>query len=116
MKGVRTQEEKLDIIKHRRKNVASKADSAERKLSKMDAQHKNTPTQTELLTRLRDEIRELDSEIMTQEAKLGDMKRTATKSWMTLKFGGLQECCRKGLVRFDCIYAVHFSFPSLDYC
>ncbi|KAI0254499.1 hypothetical protein BJV78DRAFT_1184713 [Lactifluus subvellereus] len=98
MKAIRTQEEKLDTIKHRRKNVASKADSAERKLNKMDSTHKNTPVQSELLTRLRDEIRELDSEIMTEEAKLGDLKRTATKSWMTLKFGGLQEFSRKGLI------------------
>jgi hypothetical protein len=100
MKTIRTQEEKLDSIKHRRKNVAAKADSADRKLSRMDPQHKNASTQSELLTRLQEEIREFDSEIMTEEAKLGDLKRTATKSWMTLKFGGLQEFCRKGLVRF----------------
>jgi hypothetical protein len=116
MKAVRTQEEKLDEIKHRRKGVASKADSAERKLSKMDPQNKNTPTQSELLTRLRDEMRELDSQIMTEEARLCDLKRTATKSWMTLKFGGLQECCRKGLVRVDRIYAAFYSIATIDNC
>ena len=111
MKSIRTQEEKLDAIKHRRKNVASKADSAERKLNKMDSTNKNTSGQSELLTRLRDEIRELDSEIMTEEAKLGDLKRTATKSWMTLKFGGLQEFCRKGLVRLIA-HALSASHPQ----
>lgn len=106
MKTVRTQEEKLDTLKHRRKNVVSKADSAERKLSKMDSGHKNTPAQTELLMRLREEIRELDSEIMTEEAKLGDLKRTAAREWMTLKFGGLQECCRKGLVCISRLFSI----------
>lgn len=103
MKAVRTQEEKLDSLKHRRKGIVSKSDSAERKLSKLDPGHKNTPTQTELLMRLREEIRELDSEIMTEETKLGDLKRTAAKDWMSLKFGGLQECCRKGLVCALCL-------------
>jgi predicted RNase H-like nuclease (RuvC/YqgF family) len=106
MKSVRTQEEKLDILKHRRKGVVSKADSAERKLSKLDPGHKNTPAQTELLMRLREEIRELDSEIMTEETKLGDLKRTAAQDWMSLKFGGLQECCRKGLVSFSRLVSI----------
>ena len=106
MKSVRTQEEKLDILKHRRKGVVSKADSAERKLSKLDPSHKNAPAQTELLTRLREEIRELDSEIMTEETKLGDLKRTAAQDWMSLKFGGLQECCRKGLVCFSRLVSI----------
>jgi hypothetical protein len=100
MKAVRTQEENLDKLRQRRRSVASKADSAERKLNKMDPAHKDAPTQSNLLELLRDSIRELDSGIMTGEAKLGDLKRTATKAWMTLKFGGLEECCRKGLVRF----------------
>lgn len=99
MKAVRTQEESLDALKTRRKSVASKADSAERKLNRMDSGHKDTPAQSALLDRLQDTIRELDTEIMTGEAKLGDFKRTAANAWMTLKFGGLQECCRKGLVR-----------------
>jgi len=98
MKGVRTQEENLDQLRHRRKGVASKADAAERKLSKMDAGHKDRAAQSSSLEDLRNLIRELDSEIMTGEAKLGDSKRTATKIWMTIKFGGLQECCRKGIV------------------
>jgi SMC interacting uncharacterized protein involved in chromosome segregation len=109
MKVVRTQEENLDVVKNRRRAVASKADSAERKLNKMDSSHKDAPAQSALLERLRDEIRVYDSEIMSAEAKLGDLKRTTTRAWMALKFGGLQECCRKGLVRFDrrVLYALH---------
>ena len=98
MKAVRTHEEKLDQLRHRRKGVATKADAAERKLTKMDAGH-NRAAQSSLLEGLRNSIRELDSEIMTGEAKLGDLKRTLAQVWMTLKFGGLEECCRKGVVR-----------------
>ncbi len=99
MKTVRTQEENLDLLRNRRKGVASKADAAERKLTKMDAGHKDWAAQSALLEGLRDSMRELDSEIMTGEAKLGDSKRTLAQTWMTLKFGGLAECCRKGIVR-----------------
>jgi len=87
------------LLKHRRKSVASKADAAERKLTKMDAGHKDRASQSALLEGLRNSIRELDSEIMTGEARLGDSKRTLAQFWMTLKFGGLEECCRKGVVR-----------------
>jgi hypothetical protein len=99
MKTVRTQEENLDLLRNRRKGVASKADAAERKLTKMDAGHKDWASQSALLEGLRDSMRELDSEIMTGEAQLGDSKRTLAQTWMTLKFGGLEECCRKGIVR-----------------
>ncbi|KAI9512008.1 Eisosome component PIL1-domain-containing protein [Russula earlei] len=98
MKEIRTQEEVLEALRTRRRGVVSKADSAERKLSKMDPGHKDMPTQTALLERLRDTIRGFDSEIMTGEANLGDLKRTTTMTWMALKFGGLEECCRKGLI------------------
>jgi hypothetical protein len=101
MKTVRTQEENLDLLRNRRKGVASKADAAERKLSKMDAGHKDRAAQSALLEGLRNSMRELDSEIMTGEAKLGDSKRTLAQFWMTLKFGGLEECCRKGIVRLN---------------
>ena len=99
MKSIRTQEERLDQLKNRRKSVSSKADSAERKLNRMETGHKDTATQSTLLEGLRNTMRELDSDIMTGEARLGDLKRTSAKVWMTLKFGAMQECCRKGIVR-----------------
>ena len=47
----------------------------------------------------------MNSTIKVEEAALADFKRTSTKMWMGLKFGGLVECCEKG--------AVSFSPPSL---
>ena len=49
--------------------------------------------------RLRDEIRQMDSDILAEEANLGDYKRATVRSWMGRKFGGLLECCEKGSVR-----------------
>jgi prefoldin subunit 5 len=98
MKAIRTREESLDELKRRRKALLSKADTAEKKLSKMSPEHKNLAQQTDTLNRLREEIRMMDSEIMTEEAALGDFKRSKTRALMGLKFGGLLECCEKGTV------------------
>ncbi|KAG9036812.1 hypothetical protein FRB95_007910 [Tulasnella sp. JGI-2019a] len=95
MKAVRTREENLDAMRKQRKAVASKAEAAEKKLSKMSSEHKQLAMQTDLLNRLRDEIRQLDSDIMLEEARLSDYKRQTTKDWMALKFGGLLELAQK---------------------
>lgn len=99
MKSVRSREEALDEMKRRRKSVFSDAEAAERKLSKMNPENKNLQQQTDLLNRLRDEIRVMDTDIMNEEAGLGDFKRYSARAWMGLKFGGLLECCEKGAVR-----------------
>ncbi len=51
--------------------------------------------QTDLLKQLQAEGRQLDSEIMVEEARIGDFKRQTTKDWMALKFGGLVELAEK---------------------
>jgi hypothetical protein len=61
-------------------------------------ENKNLPSQTDLLNKLRDEMRQLDSEIMIEEARIGDFKRRTTKSFMTLKLGGLLEFAEKATV------------------
>lgn len=99
LKTIRTREEALDELKRRRRTVLRKADDAERKLSKMGPEHKHLAMQTETLHRLRDEIRIMDSDIMIEEAAIGDFKRTTTKMFLGIKFGGLVECCDKGKVR-----------------
>lgn len=54
----------------------------------------------------------MNLEIKAEEAALGDFKRTATKIWMGLKFGGLVECCEKGAVSF---FFFSFFFPLTYY-
>lgn len=98
MKAVRTREENLDEVKRRRKALVSKADAADRKLSKMSAENKNFQSQADALNKLREEIRGLDTEILNEEASLGDFKRSTAKHWMGTKFGAIMECCAKGMV------------------
>ena len=76
----------------------SKADSADRRLSKMNPENKNLRQQTDLLMGLREQIRTLDVEIMNEEAGLGDWKRIKAREWMGVLFGGLLECSEKGAV------------------
>ncbi|KAG8911391.1 hypothetical protein FRC01_005732, partial [Tulasnella sp. 417] len=98
MKAVRTREENLDELKRRRKQVGAKAEAADKKLSKMSPEHKQLQMQRDLLAQLRDEIRQLDSTIIVEEARLGDYKRQTTKDWMALKFGGLSELAEKVMI------------------
>ncbi|KAK0451422.1 uncharacterized protein EV420DRAFT_1646172 [Desarmillaria tabescens] len=101
MKSIRAREEALDDLKRKRKVIVGKAETAERKLSKMSPEHKNLAMQTDTLNQLRDQIRSLDSDIMTGEASLGDFKRSTTRSMMGLKFGGLLELSEKGVIVGD---------------
>jgi hypothetical protein len=99
MKSLRKREEDLDNLKQRRKDIASKAESADKRLNKMSPENKNLQSQTELLMGLREQTRDLDAGILAEEAALGNLKREVTRNWMTLKLGGLQELSEKGLVR-----------------
>ncbi|KAF9223075.1 hypothetical protein BS17DRAFT_782331 [Gyrodon lividus] len=101
MKAVRTHEEALDGLRRQRRRIGASAESAEKKLNKMSPEHKNLAVQSELLNRLREDIRTMDGDIVRDEAGLGDFKRKCTKNWMTLKFGGLVECCEKGIIVGD---------------
>jgi hypothetical protein len=40
-------------------------------------------------------MRQLDTEILSEEARVGDFKRRVTKQFMLLKFGGLLEFAEK---------------------
>jgi hypothetical protein len=65
----------------------------------MNQENKSINEQTDLLTRLREEMRYLDTEIMNEEARLGDFKRQTSKDFLALKFGGLLESAQKATVR-----------------
>lgn len=113
LKVIRTKEESLDNLKRCRRNARRKAKDVDKKLSKMGPVHKNLAAQKESLVHLQEEIRKMDSGITLEEAALSDFKRTATKAWMGLKFGGLVECCQKGTVRNLNLLCCHLFFWSL---
>ena len=107
LKAIRTKEESLDDLERRRRTILRKAEDAEKKLSKMAPDNKSFTMQTDTLNRLRDDIQALNLDIMTEEAALDKFKRSATKVWMGLKFGGLVECCQKGKVRNPFFFIFH---------
>lgn len=75
LKRIRQREEELADLKSKRRHTGNKAEQAERKLAKMGPENKSLPQQTDLLERLRQEMRQMDGDILTEEAKLGDFKR-----------------------------------------
>lgn len=74
-KKIRARDEQLDEMRRRRRTTGQKAEGAERKLAKMGPENKQLPAQTDLLERLRQEMRQMDAEIVSEETKLGDFKR-----------------------------------------
>ncbi|OCF57747.1 hypothetical protein L486_05212 [Kwoniella mangroviensis CBS 10435] len=95
LKRIREREEQLMDLRSRRRNTGSKADQAERKLAKMGPENKQLPQQTELLEKLRLDMRNMDQDIVTEETKIGDFKRQVIKEALSLKFGGLEELGEK---------------------
>ena len=79
----------------------------------MSPRNKNFAAHTEVLNNLWKDVREMEFEIKIEEAAFGDFKRTATKVWMGLKFGGLAECCEKGMVRIFFLSSFCSSINSL---
>ncbi|OCH90047.1 hypothetical protein OBBRIDRAFT_835329 [Obba rivulosa] len=98
MKAVRSHEENLNELRKRRKSLAAKAGSAERRLEKMNLDNNGFLAQTELLSNLREEIRIMDADIRAEEASLNDFKHLKAKAWMELKFEGLLTCSQKGVI------------------
>lgn len=95
LKSIRTREENLDEMRRRKRNVDHKADSADKKLAKMGDEHKGRMAQVELLNELKQEGRQLEIDILKEEAAIGDFKRRTTREFMGLKFAGLAELAEK---------------------
>lgn len=94
-KSIRTREEGLAELKSRKRSLASKIESVERKLSKMGPENKELMKTTSTLKEHRSEMDALNIELATEEAAIGDFKRRTTKEAMGLKCGGLLEFAEK---------------------
>ena len=99
LKAIRTRIENLDDLKRQQRTISRKAEETERHLRSMEPTHRNFPSRVEAYNNFREAVREMNIAIKLEEAALSDFKRTSTKMWMGLKFGGLVECCEKGMVR-----------------
>lgn len=111
LKAVRTRSENLDDLKRQRRAILKKVGETERQWKSTDPENKNFVSRTETLNSYRKAAREMNSKIKLEEAALADYKRTSTKMWMGLKFGGLVECCEKGAVKIFFFFLLPFHFP-----
>ncbi|KAJ1299336.1 hypothetical protein OPQ81_004997 [Rhizoctonia solani] len=101
MKSIRSREESLDEMKRRKRTVDHKADSADKKLAKMSAEHKSRMAQVELLNELKEEGRRLEIDIVNEEAAIGDFKRRTARAFLGLKFAGMAELAEKATIIGD---------------
>lgn len=99
LKAIRAREQALEAIEDRRRTLSRKTDDADKKLGRMEREnHKNAGAQRATLDQLRIELRTTKSELTVEEAATYDFKRSTTRMWMGLKFGGLLQLCEKGAV------------------
>lgn len=115
LKAVRTRSENLDDLKRQRRAILKKVGETERQWKSTDPENKNFVSRTETLNSYRKAAREMNSKIKLEEAALADYKRTSTKMWMGLKFGGLVECCEKGAVKIFFFFLLSSFFPLTYY-
>lgn len=83
------------MLKSRKRSLASKIESVEKKLAKMGPENKELVKTTTTLKDHRNEMEQLTRELMNEEAAIGDFKRRTVKEAMGLKCGGLLELAEK---------------------
>lgn len=98
MKAVRTREESLDVLQRRRRRTAASVESIKKKLARMNQETKAFHAQMDALNISCKAMRNLDAKIAHEQSTIVAFKRKCTKNWLTLKFGGLAECCEKGMI------------------
>jgi len=98
MKAVRTREESLHELQRRRRRTAASVENIKKKLARMNQETKAFGAQMEVLNTSCEDMRNLDAKIAHERSMIVVFKRKCTKNWLTLKFGGLAECCEKGMV------------------
>ncbi|KAN0064855.1 hypothetical protein ACQY0O_001912 [Thecaphora frezii] len=97
-KSIRTREEALADLKHRKRSLGSNIEKVERKLSKMGPENKELMKVTTQLREMRNEMEALRIEVMEEEAAIGDFKRRTAKEALGIKCGGLLEMAEKLIV------------------
>ncbi|KDN53145.1 hypothetical protein K437DRAFT_271928 [Tilletiaria anomala UBC 951] len=97
-KAVRTREEMLAELKSRKRSLASKIESVEKKLAKMSPENKELMKTTSTLKELRNEMRGLTHEVVVEEAGLEDFKRRSFKDALGLKCSAVVEIAEKMIV------------------
>ncbi|WFD31403.1 hypothetical protein MSPP1_002438 [Malassezia sp. CBS 17886] len=98
LKSVRTREEAYAELRSRKRNLASKIESVERKLARMGPENKDLAKVTSNLREMRSDMEVLRHELLNEDAALGDFKRRTLVEALNLKSGGLMELAEKSIV------------------
>ena len=98
LKAVRTREEAFAELLRQSRSLKPKADSADRKLNKMNPGDNDLRQQADMVRNLREQIRTLDAKIMDEKISLGGWKRVRARECMGALFCGLLECSATGAI------------------
>ena len=98
LKSIRSREEGYAELKARKRSLASKIESVERKLAKMGPENKDLARVTSNLREMRSDMEVLRNEMVHEEAALGDFKRRTIVEALNLKSGGMMELGEKCIV------------------
>ncbi|KAJ8295939.1 Sphingolipid long chain base-responsive protein PIL1 [Rhodotorula toruloides] len=97
-KDIRTKEENLSSLRKSRDSLAGRIEAQERKVSKMKEENKDLPTQRQRLRDMQQEMIGLEHSVLTEETRLSDFKRRATREALSLKFGAMLELAEKTVI------------------
>ncbi|GAA5843128.1 hypothetical protein JCM11251_003938 [Rhodosporidiobolus azoricus] len=97
-KEIRTKEENLSTLKKSRDSLAGRIDAQERKVSKMKEENKDLPNARQRLNDMHQEMIGLENTVLTEESRLGDFKRSATREALSLKLGAMLELAEKTVI------------------
>ena len=97
-KAIRTREEALSELRSRKRSLAGRIDSVEKKLAKMGPENKELAKTTSSLKELRNEMSALSQEVLVETAGLEDFKRRSMKESLGMKCSALVELAEKMIV------------------
>ncbi|GAA6050790.1 hypothetical protein JCM3770_001647 [Rhodotorula araucariae] len=97
-KEIRSKEENLSALKKSRDSLAGRIEAQERKVSKMKEENKDLPAQRQRLREMQQEMIGLENSVLTEETRLTDFKRAATREALSLKLGALLELAEKTVI------------------
>lgn len=97
-KAIRTREESLSELRSRKRSLAGRIESVEKKLAKMGPENKELAKTTSSLKELRNEMSALSQEVLVETAGLEDFKRRSIKESLGMKCSALVELAEKMIV------------------
>ncbi|BGP54164.1 hypothetical protein JCM8202_005077 [Rhodotorula sphaerocarpa] len=97
-KEIRSKEESLAALKKSRDSLGGRIEAQDRKVSKMKEENKDLPAQRQRLRDMQQEMIGLEHSVVTEETRLGDFKRAATRAALSLKLGAMLELAEKTVI------------------